>query len=205
MDLAVANCYNTTQPDYLYENHASESGNNWVFINCIGTVSNRSAIGAKVLVTATINGQQVTRIHEISAQSGYCGQNQLGAHFGLGDATDFSVSVQWPSGIEESYGNLFADQYITVTENQGVTGVETPLPGQTGLRMYPPAPNPFNDLVTVTWEQLAAGTILIEITDLQGKTLVSEKRTGEAGNINGAGTAKMPGAKKCPQVSTLRC
>ena len=181
LDLAVANCYNATQDDYLYENHASETANNWLVVRCIGTESNRSAIGAKVRVTAVINGQPVTQMREISAQSGYCGQNQLAAHFGLGDATEFTILVQWPSGKEQAFGNLFPDQYVTITEDQGVTGVESSQSNGTGVRMYPPAPNPFSDSVTIAWEQLIAGNVSVEVFDIQGKTVASHKMAGVQG------------------------
>ncbi len=181
LDLAVATCYNAVQEDYVYENHASESTNNWLVVKCVGTVSNRSAIGAKVRITATIDGQPVTQMREISAQSGYCGQNQLPAHFGLGDATEYTVLVQWPSGLEEAYGNLNANQYITLTEGQGVTGVQSPQATPAGLRVFPPAPNPFNDSVTIAWEQLKAGNVIIEVFDLQGNTIVSRQISGTQG------------------------
>ena len=45
-------CFNAIQTDYLYENHSAENGNNWLEIKLAGTTSNRSAIGAKVRVTA---------------------------------------------------------------------------------------------------------------------------------------------------------
>ena len=199
LDLGVATCYNANQPDYLYENHASENGNNWLVVNCIGTESNRSAIGAKVWVTATIGGQQVTQLREISAQSGYAGQNQLAAHFGLADATTYTVSIQWPSGIEEIYGNLFSNQYITVTEKEGVTGTGTPQSGNTAMRMLPPAPNPFSDSVAIVWEQTGAAPVLLEIVDVQGKTIFSEKINAAPGkqewrwNGQNAQGAKVPG------------
>jgi hypothetical protein len=83
LDLGVATCLNANQTDYLYENHSAENSNNWLEIRLIGTTSNRSAIGAKLRVTANVGGQPLTQLREISAQSGYCGQNQPAAHFGL--------------------------------------------------------------------------------------------------------------------------
>lgn len=181
LDLGVANCYNAAQPDYLYENHAAESPNNWLVVHCVGTTSNRSAIGAKVRVTATIGGQEVTQLREISAQSGYCGQNQLAAHFGLADAASFTVTIQWPSGLEEVFGNLAPNQYVAIVEGQGVTGVLSPRPGGKGLRLLPAAPNPFRDSVVIRWEQDEAAPVLIEITDMQGKIIYSEKMQSPAG------------------------
>jgi hypothetical protein len=181
LDLAVANCLNATQTDYLYKNNSAENGNNWLIVKCVGTVSNRSAIGAKVRVTATIGGQQLTQLREISAQSGYCGQNQLAPHFGLADAEKVTVTVQWPSGIEQVFGNIFPNQYITITENGDLTNTNSPHSGGKGLRMFPPAPNPFSDSVVITWEQDEAAELLFEIVDLQGKIIFSEKKNTAAG------------------------
>jgi hypothetical protein len=63
------------------------NSNNWLNIRCVGTVSNRSAIGTKVRLNATINSRSVWQMHEISAQTGMAGQNSLNVEIGLGDAT----------------------------------------------------------------------------------------------------------------------
>ncbi|MFZ1591614.1 MAG: CRTAC1 family protein, partial [Chitinophagales bacterium] len=84
MDLVVANCYGAAQNNNLYNNNGND--NNWVTITCVGTMSNKSAIGAVVKVLATINGEPTWQMAQISGQTGYCGQNMLPAHFGLGDA-----------------------------------------------------------------------------------------------------------------------
>ena len=41
--------------------------NHWIALDLVGTVSNRSAVGAKVWAEATIDGQDVTQLREISA------------------------------------------------------------------------------------------------------------------------------------------
>lgn len=181
LDLGVANCYNAAQTDYLYENHAAETANNWLTVQCVGTISNRSAIGARVVVTAIIGGETVTQIREISAQPGYCGQNQLAAHFGLADATSYTITIQWPSGIEEVYGNLAANQYISVVENGGVSAAGVPVQQSPGLRLFAPAPNPFRQAVVITWEQDEAAQVFLEIADLQGKIVFTKALQTAAG------------------------
>jgi hypothetical protein len=60
-----------------------------------GGCTNRSAIGAQVLVSW--NGQQ--QLQEVSGGSGFCAQNQRRLHFGLGNAARVDkVVVRWPSG-----------------------------------------------------------------------------------------------------------
>ncbi len=115
-DLAVARWLFETENNNLYRNDTG-SFNNWVYFNCIGTVSNNSAIGARLTAVATIDGSSVHQTHEISSQSGYCGQNSLEVEFGLGDATVLdSLIIRWPSGI--------TDTHIGVTINSRYNAVE---------------------------------------------------------------------------------
>src|SRR5262249_10307631 len=51
MDLFVT----STENDLLYRNKGNN--NNWINIQCVGTVSNRSAIGATIRVKAVIGGE----------------------------------------------------------------------------------------------------------------------------------------------------
>jgi hypothetical protein len=78
-----------------------------------GTKSNRSAIGARVTVTA--EGRK--RIDEVMSGGSYYSQNSLTLHFGLGRATEVdSIEVRWPSGIVQNVGKVKADQTMKITE-----------------------------------------------------------------------------------------
>jgi hypothetical protein len=95
----------------------SGNGNSWISIKCTGTRSNRSAIGAKVRVKATIRGQTTWQLREISGGGGYMSQNDLRAHFGLGDATNIElVRIEWPSGTVQELRNVAVKQFLTLTE-----------------------------------------------------------------------------------------
>jgi hypothetical protein len=86
-------------------------------LRLVGTVSNCSAIGAKVCARATFGGQELRQVREVSGGSGHCSQNQLRAHFGLGDATNVDVlRIEWPSGIVQEFADVPANQILTVTE-----------------------------------------------------------------------------------------
>jgi len=111
-----------TTNNLLYRNNGN--GNGWLKVKPIGTASNRSAIGAKVRVTATIRGQTISQMREISGNSGIGGRGDgLLAHFGLGDATNVDVvRIEWPSGLVQEFANVPVKQTLTVTEHQaGVT------------------------------------------------------------------------------------
>src|SRR5262245_35922558 len=83
----------------------------------VGTVSNRSAIGAKVRLRATIHGRTFWQMREISGGSGFICQNDMRANFGLGDATNVDlVRIEWPSGTVQEFQNVPVKQFLTVTE-----------------------------------------------------------------------------------------
>jgi hypothetical protein len=115
LDLVVGNVNSgTPSPRFLYRNNGTS--NAWIKVRCVGTVSNRSAIGAKVRVRATIGGKTYWQLREISGGGGYGGQNLI-AHFGLGDAQAIeTLRIEWPSGIVQELKNLSQNQELTVTE-----------------------------------------------------------------------------------------
>ncbi|MEM7372708.1 MAG: CRTAC1 family protein [Bacteroidota bacterium] len=120
LDLMMANCKNgqafTSPANSLYLNNGN--GNNWVKIHLEGVLSNRAAIGAKIRLKAQINGQAVWQLREVSAQSGYSGQNSLTAHFGLGNATVVdSLIIEWPSGIINTQTSVTINQLFEVVED----------------------------------------------------------------------------------------
>ena len=77
----------TTQPDLYGRNDAVAGTRKWVNYTLKGTLSNKSAIGARIKIKATINGNPVWQTRMISAQNSFQGQNDLRVHFGLNDAT----------------------------------------------------------------------------------------------------------------------
>ena len=128
LDLFTAkNNYFGGSDNALYRNDGT--GNNWLEVRCVGTVSNRSAIGARVQALATIRSAAVRQTRQISAQTGggTSGQSNLLASFGLGDASIVdTLVVRWPSGIVQTLTSVAVNQILTVTEPQ--TAVEEAIP-----------------------------------------------------------------------------
>ena len=117
LDLFVtgASHYGLTR-NLLYRNNGNS--NAWTKIKLVGTLSNRSAIGAKVRVQATIRGRQMWQMREINTGNGFSA-GPLDAHFGLGDATNIDlVRIEWPSGIVQTMTNVAPRQFLTVVEHQ---------------------------------------------------------------------------------------
>lgn len=67
----------------------------------IGTKSNRSAIGARVIVHTDRHQQ----MQEVRRGGGYISQSDFRLHFGLGSAARVdSLEVRWPSGAVKAAG-----------------------------------------------------------------------------------------------------
>ena len=115
LDLFVGNF---DSANFLYHNNGND--NHWLKFRLIGTRSNRAAIGAKVRVHATINGQTFWQMREVSGGDGTMGQNSLHVHVGLGNAANADlVRIEWPSGTVQELHNVAANQFLTVTEPGG--------------------------------------------------------------------------------------
>ncbi|MFM1943961.1 MAG: hypothetical protein RI897_2943 [Verrucomicrobiota bacterium] len=99
--------------DRVFFNNGNQ--NHWSLIQLVGTASNRSAIGAKIHAKATINGKPTCQTRVVDGGNRY--QNDLRAHFGLGDANLIAqLQIEWPSGIVQCLENLPANEIITITE-----------------------------------------------------------------------------------------
>jgi hypothetical protein len=115
LDLFIGRGGTTALTDHLYHNDGN--GNAWLHVRPVGTVSNRSAIGAKVRIRATIWGNTFWQMREIATGDGFSGQSDLRAHFGLGDATNVTtLRIEWPSGTVQELTNVAANQILTITE-----------------------------------------------------------------------------------------
>ena len=98
--------------------------NGWLEVKCVGAVSNRSAIGAKVRVKATVGGKTFWQLREISGGSGYRSQNDPRPNFGLGNATNIdTVRIEWPSGTVQELHQVPVKQTLTVVEPPRLGGV----------------------------------------------------------------------------------
>lgn len=114
LDFVTADCVSSR--NIYYENLGNS--NRRIRIKLIGTVSNKSAIGAQVRIKAIINGKSVLQMREISASNGFRSiSNDFRAHFGLGDADKIdSIHIRWPSGKTSTQKNINPNQFLTITE-----------------------------------------------------------------------------------------
>ena len=90
--------------------------NSWLKVKLIGTKSNRSAIGARVVVKA----EDSTQTQEVQSQSSFLSCNDFRLHFGLGQAKLAEVRIRWPNGDWQTLPGLSVNRLVTVREGVGI-------------------------------------------------------------------------------------
>src|SRR6185295_18677293 len=99
VDLLFTN--NGDAPNLLW--NAVPRENNALLVRLVGSRSNRSAIGARLTLTAGTT----KAVREVKAGSSYLGQSDLRQHFGLSQAAQADrLEIRWPSGQTETLTNL---------------------------------------------------------------------------------------------------
>ncbi len=163
LDVILANTLDENQSNSLFKN--TGTGNNWIKIRCVGNPSNGSAIGAKVRVKATINGNEIWQIRQIEAASGYCSQNSYTNHFGLGDASLVSeIEIQWPSGAVETFTDIDNNNTYLVVEGSGIQ-LGTNSQAKYGYVVYPV---PTNDVLVINFPKDELNS-KVELFDLNAR------------------------------------
>ncbi len=123
--LAVADLFNDGRLDAVVNNlserpmllvNQAANHNHWLGLHLAGTVSNRSAIGARV----TLHGDKRSWVDEVRSGSSYNSSNDLRLHFGLGAESHLSsIEVRWPNGVSELFPASSVDRTLEVTEGKG--------------------------------------------------------------------------------------
>ena len=117
LDLIIGNYM---QPARLLVNRGTP-GNHWIELLLAGAGpaqggSNRSAIGARAVVTA--GGRQLSR--EVISSWGYLTGTSRVLHFGLGAAEKIDLlSIRWPSGRVQEIRDLAVDRKHRIEEPPG--------------------------------------------------------------------------------------
>ena len=106
---------NLNEPPSLLRNDVT-GNNSWLKVKLVGTKSNRSAIGARVVVKAGDS----TQTQEVQSQSSFLSCNDFRLHFGLGQAKSAEVKIRWPNGEWQTLPNVAANQLVTVKEGTGI-------------------------------------------------------------------------------------
>jgi len=109
LDLIVANQH---QPVVIYRNHVNPE-HNWIGFDLEGVRSNRSAIGATLL----LHWDDKISKKYISGGDGFSSQSMRPVHFGIGLVDQVEkVEIKWPSGITQTIEGPEINQYHRITE-----------------------------------------------------------------------------------------
>jgi hypothetical protein len=102
---------NLNEPPSLLRNDL-KGNQNWLKVKLEGVKSNRSAIGARVLVRY---GGKV-QAQAVVSQSSFYSSNDPRLHFGLGASKIADVEVHWPNGLVEPFPGIKANQWLKLRE-----------------------------------------------------------------------------------------
>jgi len=106
---------NLNEPPSLLRNDL-RGKQNWIKVKLEGVKSNRSAIGARVLVHY---GGKV-QAQAVLSQSSFYSCNDPRLHFGLGASNTVDIDVFWPNGLHEKFKAVSANQLVTLREGSGI-------------------------------------------------------------------------------------
>ncbi len=143
--------------------------NNWITLKLEGVLSNRSAVGARVEVTAG----GVTQIDEVRAGSSYASMHPLELEFGLerGQIVD-KIVVHWPSGTVQTLENVAINQLLKITEPAETTSIGeniSLLPKEFSVSQN--FPNPFNPSTEIRYSLPQQSRVALKISDISGRII----------------------------------
>jgi hypothetical protein len=110
---------NLNEPPSLLRNDV-KGQRNWIKVFLVGTKSNRSAIGSRVI--ARYGGK--LQAQTVMAQSSFYSVNDRRLHFGIGENTSAGLEIHWASGFKEKILAVSSGHLTVVKEGQGIVKSE---------------------------------------------------------------------------------
>ena len=150
--------------------------NNWIVLDLVGSISNRSAIGARVEVLAG----NLKQIDEVRAGSSYASMHPLELEFGLKKNTLVdTIIIYWPSGIVQKLTSVGVNQILTITEPSEITSVRNlenavqNVPQK--ITLFQNFPNPFNPETEIRYQLPKSGQVTLNVINITGQVIQSFK------------------------------
>ena len=149
-----------------------------------GTKSNRDGIGTRVSVKIG----NFVQTQELICGTGFLGSDSLELEFGLAGASSIdSITLTWPSGIVETYEDLYAANMFIFTEGEKEKFVVAVEPkGKQSItwgkiktaEVFQNYPNPFNPETWIPYNLFESSDVKISIFASSGE-LVREFKLGQ--------------------------
>ncbi|MCG8311237.1 MAG: CRTAC1 family protein [Cytophagales bacterium] len=124
--VALADLWNTGKLDVIVANQGKKvsvlknhgkQDKNWISFQLEGTKSNRSAIGAQVV----LEWEDQVQSQVVTGGIGFCSQNQRAIHFGIGASDHVNkVTVIWPAGGEQIITGLSINTTHRIVEEHEI-------------------------------------------------------------------------------------
>ena len=107
---------NSNQPATLLRNEGGNK-NHWLTVQPIGTQSNASGMGTRIVVKAG----GLSLLKEVRSGASYLSQSDSRVHFGLGKQTEIdTLEIYWQSGHTERFSNVKSNQILRIKEGHGI-------------------------------------------------------------------------------------
>ncbi len=106
---------NLNEPPSLLRNDV-QGRSHWIKVKLVGVTSNRSAIGARVIVHY---GDKM-QAQAVLSQSSFYSSSDTRLHFGLGEISIVAIDIFWPSGVRQTLQDVSANRLVTIKEGLGI-------------------------------------------------------------------------------------
>lgn len=101
----------------LVYHSVADPKNHWIQFQFKASKSNKSAIGADLLLEWNAGGERRMQRRVVDGGSGFSSQNERKLHFGLGaSASDAKATLRWPSGTLQKLDSLEIDKVNVIRE-----------------------------------------------------------------------------------------
>ncbi len=173
-------------PPWQSNRHATRRNlakNQRLQIRLHGTKSNRDGIGTRIAVRV----KDFVQTQELICGTGFLGSDSLELEIGLAGASRIdAITLTWPSGLVETYENLYVADLFVFTEGEKEkfvvsvepTGKQITTWGRTKkAEIYQNYPNPFNPETWIPYKLFETSDVQVSIFSSTGE-LVREFKLG---------------------------
>ena len=98
----------------------SNTENNWIAFELVGTSVTADAFGTRISLTTDLG----VKIDEKTGGSSYASQSSHRVHFGLGQGEASDITITWPDGSVDFFAQLDINQLHTITQGMSLSDAD---------------------------------------------------------------------------------